>query len=364
MRIGELVREALRSAAASRVPTALVAVLVAAMCLTTILTVGRAAAAQDQVQRRLEDAGSRLLAVTDRKDLEFLSATVVEQAGALSTVERAAGFGVPRDVTNAAVGAGGAAAPAWVVVGDVRAAVSLVQGRWPRPGEALVAVQAQAALGLDVPLGAVATADGVHRWPVVGAFRARSPFTDLDAGVVVAGAPGEAAHTLRVVATSAAVAPATQAAVVALLDRQDPDELGVTSPTTIAELQGAVVGDLARYNRALVLAVMAAGAVLIGVVSVADVLLRRRDLGRRRALGAPRWAITALVVIRATCGGLVGAVLAAAVGLGLAVRAGHAPPLTFVVGTAVLGVLASAVASVPPAVVAARQDPVRVLRTP
>lgn len=363
MRVGVLVREAVRSARASKVPTALVAVLVAAMCLTTILTVGRAAAAQEQVQQRLEEAGSRLLEVSDAKDDGFLTASVVDQVAGLSTVERAVGWAVPRDVTSAAVD-GGTPVPTWVVVGDLSDAVELVAGRWPRPGEALVSAAAQDALGFDAPVGAVATSDDAQGWAVVGAFRARAPFTNLDAGLVAAGAPGTPAHTLNVIAADASGAKVTQSAVMALLARTDPSDLSVVSPTSLAELQGAVVGDLARYNRTLLLAVMAAGAVLVGVVAAADVLIRRRDLGRRRALGAPRWALTVLVVVRATCGGLVGALLASLLGLVLTDRAGQVVPLTFVAGTAVLGVLAAAASSVPPAVAAARQDPVRVLRTP
>lgn len=364
MRLRELVREAVRSAASSRVPTALVAVLVAAMCLTTILTVGRAAAAQERVQRRLEDAGSRVLELVDKKGHGFLTGTVVAQTAGLSTVDRAVGLGIPRDVTNATIGPGGTPVPAWTVLGDLGTALELVQGRWPRPGEGIVSVSAQRALGLDAPLGAVTTVDRAERCPVVGAFRARAPFADLDAGVVVAGSAQESAHTLRVVASHAAAAPATQAAVLALLARTDPDELTVRSPTTLAELQGEVVGDLARYNRTLLLAVMATGALLVGVVSAADVLLRRRDLGRRRALGAPRWALMVLVVVRATCGAAGGAVVASALGMVLTARVGQAPPWTFVVGAGVLGVLVAAGASIPPAIVAARQDPVRVLRTP
>jgi len=363
VRIGVLVREAVRSALSSRVPTALVAVLVAAMCLTTILTVGRAAAAQGQVEKRLEDAGSRLLAVSDAKDSGFLTASVVDQVTGMSTVERAVGWTVPVDVTSAAVG-GGAAVPAWTVVGDLADAVELVAGRWPQPGEALVSVAAQAALGFDAPVGAVSTSGDEQGWSVVGAFRARAPFTDLEAGVVAAGAPGTPAHTLNVVATDSSGAKVTQSAVMALLARTDPADLSVVSPTSLAELQDAVVGDLARYNRTLLLAVMTAGAVLVGVVSAADVLVRRRDLGRRRALGAPRWALTVLVLVRATCGGVVGAVVAAVVGVLVTERIGQAVPLTFVAATAALGVLAAALSSVPPAVAAARQDPVRVLRTP
>lgn len=61
-----LAREVAATAVAQRVSTMMVAFLAAAMCVTTLLTVGRAAAAEQQVAARLDAAGSRTLTVTDR----------------------------------------------------------------------------------------------------------------------------------------------------------------------------------------------------------------------------------------------------------------------------------------------------------
>lgn len=364
MTLTSLLREAVRSARASLVPSTLVAVLVAVMCASTLLTVGRAAAAEVEVQARLEQAGSRRLQVTDVKGLGFLTGSVVAVVAGLDTAERVVGRSVPVDVTNARIGSGGSAAPAWTLTGDLTDAVELVEGRWPGPGEAVVAADVLPTLGMDSPAGAVASVDGKMSASVVGTFRAREPYTDLDAGVVLAAGSGQTAHTLDVVATTASSAAATQRAVLLLLGRTDTTDLTLTSPTSLAEIQGAVLGDLSRFNRAAMLAVMSAGALLVAVVALADVLLHRRDIGRRRALGAPRWVVTGLVVARTTLAATVGAALGVGAALVVLSRAQQVPDTPFVLAVAILGVLAAATATLPPALVAAHQDPVGVLRTP
>ena len=105
-RLGPLFREAIVSAWKARIPSGLVVFIVAAVCATTLVTVGRTAAAEAQVAERMESAGARELRVTDASQ-ELLTPTVLHQASGLSVVERAIGFGVTLDVTNAAVGRGG-----------------------------------------------------------------------------------------------------------------------------------------------------------------------------------------------------------------------------------------------------------------
>lgn len=181
--------------------------------------------------------------------------------------------------------------------------------------------------------------------------------------MLIAAPAGVVARVLHVVATDAATVPSTQGAVLAILARP-PTDLQVVSPVALAELQGEVMGDLARYGRGLLLAVLAAGALLTAVVVLADVLVHRADLGRRRALGAPRWVIVALVTGRVTLAATVGVVVGSVVTAVLLARTGQAPVPAFALGTAILAVLAAAVAALPPALAASHRDPVHVLRTP
>lgn len=363
MRLVELLREAVAASRAQRVPTALVALLAGAMCLTTILTVGRTAAAETAVATRLDEAGSRHLVVRDARDAGFLTASMIKAVSSIATVERAVGLGGAFDVTNLAVGVGGTRVPARQIVGQVADAVTLVRGRWPGPGEALVGDEAMQGLNMDVPVGAVLDTDGAT-YAVVGSFVARAPFEDLDNQVVIAAPPGLAARSLDVLVRDSAVARATEAAVLTALARPDPQDLEVQSPLDLASAQQDIAGQLGTFGRGMLALVMGAGAVLVAVVVLSDVLLHRRDLGRRRALGAPRWVIVGLVVLRTSLAGTLGAVLGTAFALVIANRVGGTPPATFSIAVAVIAILVAALAAVAPAVAASRADPVRVLRTP
>ncbi|GAA3801498.1 FtsX-like permease family protein [Cellulomonas soli] len=363
MRLRELLREATASARAQRVPTLMVVVLVAAMCVTTILTVGRTAGAEAQVAERLNSAGSRQLVVRDARSQGFLTSSVVGSVESLSTVERAVGLGIAFDASNAVFGSGGTAVAARAVTGDLSSAVRLTAGRWPNPGEALVSAPAMSALGLDEPVGSLLGSDGAT-FAIVGSYAPRAPFDALDGGAVVAASPGENAQALYVIARSAGAASSTQSAVLATLNREDPGDVTVESPVDLATVQQSVAGDLTVFGRGMLILVMGAGAVLVGVVVLADVLLRRRDLGRRRALGAARWMLVSLVVLRAALAAALGSTLGVLAGAAAASRTGIAPTVAFDVSVGVIAVLVTAATAVVPAVAAAWQDPVRVLRTP
>jgi putative ABC transport system permease protein len=99
-------------------------------------------------------------------------------------------------------------------------------------------------------------------------------------------------------------------------------------------------------------------------VVLADVLVRSKDLGRRRALGATRGTIISLVTLRTLGPALLGAALGTGLGIYLTHRLDATPPWQFTTGTATLALLAALAAAIPPALYAATRDPVRVLRTP
>lgn len=138
----------------------------------------------------------------------------------------------------------------------------------------------------------------------------------------------------------------------------------VESPTGLAELTQAVGGQLAGYGRSLLLLILGVGAFFVGTVVLSDILIRRRDLGRRRTLGATRADLTALVTVRtitpAAIGALVGSLAASVVNA----SAGYPAPLDFTVAVAVLAVLTASLGALLPAGYAARRDPVNIMRTP
>jgi putative ABC transport system permease protein len=352
-----------RTAAAQRVSSVMVAVLCAAICTVTLLTVGRTAAAEAQVLSRLDTAGSRLLVVTDERDAGLVTPAVIGVLAGLDTVERVVGVDAPFDVVNAVIGDGGTRVPAWRVTGDLAQVATLAAGRWPRPGEALVSARGRHQLGLAAPAGVLTDSTG-RQHDVVGSFTARAPFDSFDAGIIIAADGQATARSVQVVVASVQAARVTERLTLTTLAPPDLSEISVQSPAALADLQRAVGGDLGRYGRGILLLTLGGGAFLITVVVLGEVLLRRRDLGRRRALGAPRWGLVTLVVARTITAAIPGAITGTAAGLAVATAWADRPPAEFTTATAILTILVAAAAAITPALIAAGRDPVGVLRTP
>lgn len=362
MRPGQLVLEALAAVRSQRVPSTMVVLLAAVMCLATILTVGRSVSAEREVAARLDAAGSRVLVIADAQNTGIITDTTVTTTAALSVVERAIGLTLPVDVTNGVIGAGGTKVPAWQLVGDPHAAATLTGGRWPQPGEALASGAARTALGLDDGIGWVTA--GPAQYPIVGTFTARTPFEKLADGVIIAAPARTNPADLSVIVTRADEARTAQTLVLGLIKPARTNEVTVQSPISLAAIQNQVGADFGNFSRNILYGVLGAGALLIAIVVLADVLIRRKDLGRRRALGATRSVITALVMLRTAIPALIGAALGAAGGYYLTTRWSVAPPPTFAIAIATLATLTAAASSILPAIFAARRDPVAVLRTP
>jgi len=95
------------------------------------------------------------------------------------------------------------------------------------------------------------------------------------------------------------------------------------------------------------------------------VMMRRKDFGRRRALGASRGLIVALLLVQtaqlAVAGVVAGLIAACSV---LLLSGDPVPTAEFSAALGVLAVAAATAAAAPPAVLASRRDPVRELRVP
>lgn len=203
MRLLTLLREALATTWANEVPSALVTFLVTVMVAATLATVGRTAAVEEQLEARMDAAGSRLLTVRDVRSNALLGASIIDQTSAMSFSERAVGTLPAIDVAPGPVG----------------------------PGEALVSASAQGALGMTRPFGwvAEATTSGGAELAVVGSFVPREPFGYYDAGLIYHA--GDApAGTLSVVLTDARHAAPAQQAVLGLIAAPDLADLNATSP--------------------------------------------------------------------------------------------------------------------------------------
>lgn len=353
--------EAWRSSKARPVAALLVFVLTAAMCFLSLSTVGRSVAAEGEVGAELESAGARELVVANGGGWDILGPDVVALAGSLSGVERAVGVGAPQDVTNNAI-AKGERGPAWGISGDIDDVLTIVEGRAPREGEALVSVDTQHVLGFGTPVGAVINPATGEAIPVVGSYRPKAPYDDLD-GIVVF-EPQQDARELRVVLSDIGAAAAVQDAVLGLIGANAASNVSITSPVTIAQLHENIVGTLGRYGAGLLAMVLAMGALLVAAVVAADTAMASVEWGRRRALGASRSQLVALAALRVALAAVTGATAGISAAVGVAAVQHWAVVPLFAGAVAVLAVCAAVIAALPPAIRAAWRDPVSVLRTP
>ena len=130
---------------------------------------------------------------------------------------------------------------------------------------------------------------------------------------------------------------------------------------TILSVKGLIAdpGPLAEFEP------LALTGLLVAIVQSALVLLRRKDFGRRRALGATRGLIAALILIQtaslATAGAMDGA---AASAITLVTLGDPLPSVDYTAAVALLALGVSVAAAIVPAVLAARRDPIRELRVP
>lgn len=100
MRLRALLREAWATAWAAKVSSILTVVVVMAMCLAALVTVGRSAAAAFDVADRMEQEGARRLSVVDTRDGGFVNARTLAVVRHVSSVESADALGAPFDAVN------------------------------------------------------------------------------------------------------------------------------------------------------------------------------------------------------------------------------------------------------------------------
>ncbi len=360
-----LAREGRRSALAQPVATATTALVVALVCGVVLLTTGRTAVVEQNVVSAVDSVGTRLITVVDVSGDAVIDPSAARVLSALEGVTWAFGLGPASDVSAMADPGGLAGVAMRDYVGELPAEIVLTRGRLPqRPGEAVVGMGASSRLGLTDGLGPVNAGD--HSIGVVGEFGTQGPMRGLDDVVLRQGdgsTPG--LRYVYVLAASAMVVPDVSRAIAASLPATDPSAVRVETSEGVLDLREVIAGAVGAGSRQVMAAVLGFGLLVVAVTVHAAVSARRRDFGRRRALGASRSAVVALVLLQTGVAALIGIVVGTAAGLvALAVSSGGLPAPSFVIGLAALALLVALTGSVAPAVAAARRDPVRVLRVP
>lgn len=361
------VREGIAIARSQPVAALVTMLVVGAVCCVTLATTGQTAAAEARVLRGIDDVGTTVLVVEDETGQGGISPASVAQVRALSGVSWVVGLTSVLDVKNSALSGVAAPVPMRWYYGRFPAQVDL-RGRVPAVGQALAGNEAVDRLGLADGVGAVDAP--TEQLAVVGSFSAAEPLAFLDRSVVARGGPADAGSERALLRTMyVTVSEVDQVEPVSRALREvivsDTSDYSIATPAELVALRAVVSDELGASSRRLMFGVLGIGLLIVAVTLFGAVSARRRDFGRRRALGASRSLTAALVLVQTAITSALGAVAGTALGLVVVSRlAGALPAPSFVAGVGVLATLAALLAAIPPAAVAAFRDPVRILRVP
>jgi putative ABC transport system permease protein len=126
-----------------------------------------------------------------------------------------------------------------------------------------------------------------------------------------------------------------------------------------------VQGQLGSFGRNLVIVIFALTALLVAAILYGLVMLRRKDFGRRRALGASQSLIVAILLTQMAVLSVIGAILGSAgAAIGLIATGDPLPSWDFFTAVCILATVTGLVAALAPALAAARRDPLKELRVP
>ncbi len=363
--IGAVLREAHASIRSQPVASAITVLMVVGMILVVMLTTGRTVGAEQDVLDSIDSAGTR--SVTIRADPDAgLTADVLDRIDGIEGIEWAAGLSSAVDATNSAV-PDGTRVPVRIVYGSHLERLGIpIDSQLPG---ALVWVSDEAADQLGTPdfVGGVSIVDAGGSFGLGGRLEVPDflrPFEPL--ALVPQAADGdERLSVLVVIAETPDLVSPVSKAVVSLLGVDDPSKVTIQTSEALSKLRGLIDAQLRDFSRGLVIALLSLTSLLLAVLLYGLVQMRRKDFGRRRALGASRALIICLLLTQTAVLCLAGTALG--IGISLIVLASAGDPLpgaSFTGALAVLTVTTALAAALTPAIAASSREPIRELRIP
>ena len=366
VRPGAMVREAWASAASQPIASVVTGLVVVAMILTVMLTTGRTVGAEQRILGSIDDAGTRTIQVRAETGAG-LTSDVLDRIRSVEGIEWAAAFSSSVDATNTAV-PDGTRVPIRLVYGSDLERLG-IPATSPLVGESAYASQvALDQFGLPDGVGSITSTSGAG-YAVVGVIPTPDFLAGFEPLVLVPQPEVIGDHTiisvLVVIVERPELVPPVSDAVLSVLAVDDPSKISVQTSEALAQLRAIVQSQLGTFSRGLVLLTLAVSGILVAVVLFALVMMRRKDFGRRRALGATRGLIVGLLLTQTVLLTVVGVILGLIASVvALALSGDPLPGLAFIIALAVLTVSTAAIAALLPAFLASTREPIRELRVP
>lgn len=363
--IAAVVRESVASAIAGPAASILTVLMIAGMVITVVLTTGRTVGAEEQVLSSIDSVGTRSITVRAETGAGVTS-DVMNRVEGIEGVQWAAALSSAVDATNTAV-PDGTRVPVRYAYGPHLEELGIPTPIPLSAGMAYASERALTLLGLPDVAGAVTLTNGLD-YAVAGQLEIPDFLSSFEPVVVVPRPEADGDESVNVMVIIAArpdlVAPVSDA-VLSVLAAEDPSKITVETSEVLAELRTLVQGQLGTFSRGLVLIILAVTGLLVATILFGLVTMRRKDFGRRRALGATRSLIVGLLLTQTlilAIAGVAGGSAAATIVL-LASR-DPIPSAGFFASVGALALGTAATAALVPAVVASRREPIRELRVP
>ena len=154
-------------------------------------------------------------------------------------------------------------------------------------------------------------------------------------------------------------------AVLSVLAVDDPSLVTVQTSETLAQLRAIVEGQLGSFGRGLVLVMLALTGMLVATILFSLVMMRRKDFGRRRALGASQGLIVGLLLIQILALSIVGVLAGSVISVIALMASGDPlPGPAFFAAIGILAIATALLAAILPAIAAANREPIKELRVP
>lgn len=359
-----IVREALASACAAPVASIIVIVMLAGMCAAVVLTSGRTVGAQEAVLGSIDSAGTRSIVIR-AEDAAGLDSSVLDRIEYLDGIEWAGAFGPAIDARNAAFEEG-LRVPLRLAYGSDWAALGLPEPLRRDDDIAYSSNLALTQLGMTHPVGSITTSNG-RGYAIAGRIAVPDALRFLEPAVI-APRPVTATSRISILVVIAdrpdLVAPVAEA-VTSVLAAEDPTRITVETSEDLASLRALIEGQLGLFGRSLTIGILALTGVLTAAILYGLITMRRKDFGRRRALGASQPLIVVLLLTQTGLLASAGALLGTAAALiTLHVTEDPLPGVSYTLGVAVLAVVVALVAALVPAFAASRRQPLAELRVP
>lgn len=363
--IGAVIREASASARSQPIASIVTVMVVVGMVLTVMLTTGRTVGAEQQVLGSIDAVGTRSITVRAEAGAGVTS-DVLTRIAAIDGIEWSGGFSLAVDATNSDF-ADAVRVPLRYAYGDHFADLGIPEHS-PAPGTlAWASDMALEQLGMPDHVGSVTLASGLTHG-LGGHITAPDHLTELEPLLFVPQPEptgDEPLSVLIVVAASPELVSPVSQAVLSVLSADDPSKVTVHTSTVFAQLRGLIEGQLGSFSRGLVLALLVLTGTLVAVLLYGLVMMRRKDFGRRRALGASRSLIVGLLLTQTLLLAVAGISVGVATSTVVLIASGDPlPGLAFTGSLCVLTLVTALIAALIPALLASRREPIRELRVP